>query len=162
MTFTYEMTELPNVTCFGKFFISELFINYMESFGIAVKAFVVKDGKLLIIKRADDEIHEPGIWELPGGRLYPGEDPRDGLKRETKEETGLEVEVKNPLNVQHFQRDDGQWITMIIFLCEPQNKDTSISKEHSESEWVEIERSKEKLSEYFHREVDIYRHKFIN
>ncbi len=33
---------------------------------LAVKAFIVNDGKVLIVKRALDEAHKPGIWEIPG------------------------------------------------------------------------------------------------
>jgi len=56
---------------------------------LAVKAFIVHKNKLLIVKRAKDEVHMPEIWELPGGRLNPGEDPFIGIIREIREETGL-------------------------------------------------------------------------
>jgi len=35
----------------------------------AVKAFIVDDNLLFIIKRSDKDVHKPGIWEIPGGRL---------------------------------------------------------------------------------------------
>lgn len=48
-------------------------------------------GRLLLIRRA----HDPGAgaWSLPGGRVEPGEDDATALRREMREETGLEVEV---------------------------------------------------------------------
>lgn len=58
----------------------------------AVGAVVVDDGgRLLLIRRA----FEPGagLWSLPGGRLEPGEDDAAALRREMREETGLDVEV---------------------------------------------------------------------
>jgi len=128
----------------------------MDKFRVAAKSFVVKDGKLLILKRASDDVQQPNIWELPGGRLELGEDPREGIKRETKEETGIDVEVLHPINVRHFSRDDGQTITMLIFLCKALNNEVNISKEHSEFDWVSLENCKEKLTDFFHKELDIF------
>jgi len=127
----------------------------MVNFRVAVKSFVVKEGKLLVLKRASNEVHKPNLWEIPGGRLELGEDPREGIKRETKEETGLDVEVVHPINVRHFVRDDGQIITMLIFLCKALHDNVNISNEHSEFDWINLESCKEKLTSYFHEEVDI-------
>lgn len=102
-----------------------------EKFRLATKSFILKNDKLLLLKRHSDDVQSPSIWELPGGRLKLGEDPFDGLKRETKEETGLDIEIKHPLNIRHFQRDDGQTITMIIFLCQALHDDVQLSPEHS-------------------------------
>jgi len=128
----------------------------MNNFRFAAKSFIVNNNKLLILKRASDDVQKPDIWEIPGGRLQLGEDPIKGLKRETKEEIGIDIEIVYPLNVRHFIRDDGQKITMIIFLCKAVNEAVKLSKEHSDSEWIPIEKCKEKLTDFFHREVDIF------
>jgi len=83
----------------------------------AAKAFIINDGKLLLIKRRPTDVQTPNIWEGPGGRLEIGEDPILGLKREVREEVGLDIEVVMPFSVKHFNRDDGQTITLTIFLC---------------------------------------------
>jgi len=42
----------------------------MNNFRIAVKSFIVNEkNELLLIKRRDDDVHKPGAWEIPGGRL---------------------------------------------------------------------------------------------
>ncbi|MBD3355394.1 NUDIX domain-containing protein [Candidatus Woesearchaeota archaeon] len=128
----------------------------MENFRIAAKSFIVRDDKLLVVKRADDDTEQPSIWEIPGGRLKPGEHPVSGLKREVKEETGLDVEVLHPLNVQHFTRGDNQKITMLIFLCRSIDNNIRLSSEHSAHDWIDIKNCKNKLTEFFHKEVDIY------
>jgi 8-oxo-dGTP diphosphatase len=110
----------------------------MKRPGIAVKAYIVARGRLFIVKRIPDDVHYAGKWDIPGGRLAEGEDPFDGLKRETREETGLEVEILLPIDVQHFTRDDGQKITMIIFLCRPLTDKVALSKEHTEYRWADI------------------------
>jgi len=123
---------------------------------LAVKAFIVKEGNLLLVKRSDDEVHQPGIWEPPGGRLTLGEDPIRGLKREVLEETGLEIEVLHPFNVRHFVREDGQTVTLMIFLAKASEGEVTISSEHSAFEWVGLENCKEKIANWFHPEVDLF------
>lgn len=57
----------------------------------AVGALIIKDDEILLIKRG----HEPGAgkWSIPGGSVELGETLVEAVKRETKEETGLDVEV---------------------------------------------------------------------
>lgn len=122
---------------------------------IAVKAFIINDGKLLILKRVENDIQKPGIWEIPGGRIDIRENMISGLMREVKEEAGLDIEVNREISIRNFVRDDKQKIEMHIFLCNAVNDcKIRLSEEHSSFEWVEIERCKEKLSEFFHPEVD--------
>ncbi len=54
-------------------------------------ALVVRDGRLLVTRRARDPF--AGRLDLPGGFIEPGEHPEDAVRRELREETGLEVEV---------------------------------------------------------------------
>jgi len=128
----------------------------MDKFRIAVKSFVINKGRLLLLKRASDDIQKPNIWEIPGGRLELGEDPREGIKREIKEETGVDVEVVHPISVRHFIRDDGQTITMLIFLCKALGDQVKISEEHSAYDWISLEQCKDKLTDFFHPEVDLF------
>jgi 8-oxo-dGTP diphosphatase len=72
------------------------FIVYASSKPTA-SALCVDDGRVLLARRA----HPPfeGFWDIPGGFLEEGEDPLDGLRRELKEETGLEVEPQRFLGI---------------------------------------------------------------
>ena len=58
---------------------------------VGVGAVIVREGRALIVRRG----HEPrkGEWSLPGGTLELGESLEDAVRREMKEETGLDVEV---------------------------------------------------------------------
>ena len=100
-------------------------------FRVAVKAFIVNNNKILILKRADDDIQSPNIWEIPGGRLTLGEDPILGLIREVREETGFYIHPRQPLSVRHFIRADEQIITMIIFFCKLSGGNLKLSHEHN-------------------------------
>ena len=52
--------------------------------------------RVLIAQRPPGK-HMAGGWEFPGGKLETGEAPLDGLKRELREELGVEVHDANPL-----------------------------------------------------------------
>jgi ADP-ribose pyrophosphatase YjhB (NUDIX family) len=62
-----------------------------------VQGILERDGRVLLARRA----HEPrrGHWDLPGGFLDETEDPVDGLRREFREETGLDVEPVELLRI---------------------------------------------------------------
>ena len=56
---------------------------------VAVVAVVRNDrGEILLIERTDN-----GLWALPGGAQEIGESVKDAVRREVREETGIEVEV---------------------------------------------------------------------
>lgn len=50
-----------------------------------------KDGRFLITKRVMTKAWAPGWWEVSGGAAQAGEDSKDAVLREIKEETGLDV-----------------------------------------------------------------------
>src|SRR5262245_15949621 len=64
--------------------------EYYANSAPAVQGLLVRDGRVLLAKRAIEP--RLGYWDLPGGFLEEGEEPLDGLRREFREETGLEVE----------------------------------------------------------------------
>jgi len=115
---------------------------------IAVKGFIINNGKVLLVKRTEDDVHAPAVWEIPGGRINPGENPINGLLRETKEETGLDIKVGRPFAVENFTSSDGFAITMIHFICSGKGKIT-LSEEHTEFVWVKQEKILEIISPYF-------------
>lgn len=127
----------------------------ISKYALAVKAFIVNNKKIFIIKRSDKDIQKPGIWEIPGGRLNINEGLLEGLKRETKEETNLDIDIISPISVRRFKRDDKQDIEMTIYLCKALNKNIKLSKEHTEFEWIKIDKAEEKLADFFHQELEI-------
>jgi len=61
---------------------------------VSVNRCLIKNAnkELLLIQRSEDDKHNPGKWEFPGGKLDDGENLIPGTIRETLEETGLLVE----------------------------------------------------------------------
>ena len=96
--------------------------QYPERPIVGVGAVIVKDGKVLLVKRR----YEPlaGQWSLPGGTLELGETLQEGVAREMREETGLEVEVGPVIEVfDRIMTDDARRVryhfVLVDYLCWP-------------------------------------------
>jgi 8-oxo-dGTP diphosphatase len=67
--------------------------------------FITQDDTVLLVERAGDPAK--GTWALPAGFVEPDEHPQDAAKRETREETGLEIEIVELLDVLHRPDPNG-------------------------------------------------------
>jgi mutator protein MutT len=65
------------------------FTTYAHSKPTASGVVVDNQGRVLLAMRAKDPF--AGKWDLPGGFLEEGEHPLDGMKRELREEAGIEI-----------------------------------------------------------------------
>jgi 8-oxo-dGTP diphosphatase len=63
----------------------------VETLGVTA-GIIEKEGKILLARRGKGEFLE-GMWEFPGGKIENGESPEECLKRELKEEFGIDAEV---------------------------------------------------------------------
>jgi 8-oxo-dGTP pyrophosphatase MutT (NUDIX family) len=71
----------------------------MEHLFFAQKAFIVRDRRLLLVRKSADDPDQPGLWEVPGGRMEFGEDVEEHLRREVREEVGLEIRPGAPFHI---------------------------------------------------------------
>lgn len=115
----------------------------MKKFANAVKALIIHENKILVLKNALDDPNRPGEPDFPGGRLEPGEDPYSGLKRELAEELGSAFSkgtyIDRPVDINHFERVDGQTVTMMFFECFlGKHHEIVLSSEHSSYEWIPL------------------------
>ncbi|MGB9883401.1 MAG: NUDIX hydrolase [Microgenomates group bacterium] len=83
---------------------------------LAVAAFIVKDNKLLIVKKSLNEKVDPGLWVVPGGKIEKAEAIVDGLKREVKEEVNLEIDSYQWIGEDVFE-SNGFYFHAQHFLC---------------------------------------------
>ena len=73
--------------------------------------------RILLIQRADDR-----LWAMPGGAFEMGETAAEGVRREAREETGVEVEVLDLVGVYDSRWCGSRsWIQLyqFVFLCRP-------------------------------------------
>lgn len=111
---------------------------------VAMKAVIVNDDKLLLLRESaeHDTNTKAGKYQFPGGRIDPGEPFADGLRREVREETGMEIEIAEPLYV-------GEWfpaikgvphhIVAVFLICKPTTTEVVIGEEHDAYKWVNPE-----------------------
>ncbi|AIR63237.1 ADP-ribose pyrophosphatase [Cedecea neteri] len=96
-----------------------------------VRAFVIRDGKVLMVKEAED-----GKWSLPGGWADVGDTPSAAVCREVREETGLEVKVTKLLGVWdrnlHGHPPLPWHVYKLIFLCEETGGNLALSHESTD------------------------------
>lgn len=79
-------------------------------------AVIRRNGQVLIARRPSNGLLG-GLWEFPGGKLEPGEELLEGLKREIHEELGSSIKVSDPIGIfrhayTHFK------VTLHAFFCE--------------------------------------------
>jgi len=101
-----------------------------NSVKIGLGIVILRDGKILLGERIAG--HGAGNFQIPGGHLEFGESLEDGAKREAKEETGLDVEIKKIISVSNDIAYDKHYVT-IGFLAEsftgkPQNAEPEKSQ----------------------------------
>lgn len=112
---------------------------------IAMKGIVVgPDDKILIVREATtyEDATRLGKYMLPGGRIDTGENHLVGLKREIKEETGLDIEPIRPVFTKEWSPTIAgvkSQIVAIFYLCKPINNDVVLSEEHDEYRWISEE-----------------------
>ena len=80
-----------------------------------VVAAVIHDpeGRVLLARRPEGR-HMGGLWEFPGGKVRPGEEPEAALVRELHEELGVRIEVGAPLTFA-LHREPGRRILLLFY-----------------------------------------------
>ncbi len=138
---------------------------------VVVTVIVVsKEGKYLIVKRADWEKNFAGRWTVPGGKLevldyvlrekdtpdcwYNVFD--DVVKREVKEEVGLEVEDVGYVTNLAYLRKDGIPCLCISLYAKAKSENVSLCRALTDFAWVSSEEAKEHdLIGGIHEELEI-------
>ncbi len=69
---------------------------------VAAAVIVARDGRVLLAQRPSGKAYA-GYWEFPGGKIEPGESPREALSRELREELGIAVHRAAPWIVQRYR-----------------------------------------------------------
>src|SRR4051794_38563563 len=91
---------------------------------IIVAAGVVVEGQRVLLTRRKAGTHLEGMWEFPGGKVEPGEDPQAALRRELLEELGIDVRVGSIVDVA-FHRYEADDKAVLLLFYEASRLDAS-------------------------------------
>jgi mutator protein MutT len=100
----------------------------VDYIGVGVGAIIIDaEGRVFMARRGPLAKNERGLWEFPGGSVEFGERLADALRREIREEYGMEIEVGELLDVaDHILPDEGQHWVSPTYLCRPVSGQPSI------------------------------------
>jgi len=120
-------------------------------FRIGVFAIIESEGKLLLARRSDI-----GWWNLPGGGMEAGEAVDEALKREVREEVGIEISIEQLVGV--YSKPQKSEV-VLTFWCHPISGTPGTSDEVSESGWFAPDNLPEPLLPKHHQRLtDALRH----
>ncbi|MEA3229309.1 MAG: NUDIX domain-containing protein [archaeon] len=120
---------------------------------ISVTAIIIRDGKFLIAKRSLDEKAFPGLWTVPGGKIEINDYKKlpmdtgshwynifeNALRREVREETGIEIENIRYLTSLAFFRPEGIPTIVVSMFADYAGGDIGLNGELIDFAWVTLE-----------------------
>lgn len=109
---------------------------------IAAKAVIAYQGKVLIMREATGYKTgtQHGNYDVVGGRIKPGEHLEDGLRREAREECGLQINIGQPFFVnESWPTIQGQChqIIRVFFRCTADTDVVTLSTDHDHYLWID-------------------------
>lgn len=97
-------------------------------------AVIEKSGAILIARRSRHSRHQPGMWELPGGKVERHETPEQSLRRELYEEFGIEAEVGSFICSSTYDYPHGR-IELVAYRVSHLSGEFALN-DHEEIRWV--------------------------
>lgn len=104
---------------------------------VSVKGVLLRNGCAILLR------NERAEWELPGGKLDPGESPAECVHREFAEELGLPVDVIGILDSWVYEVLPGTRVLVVTYGCtEPFESDVQLCSDHPEYGWFAVDELK--------------------
>ncbi len=118
-----------------------------DEFRTVVKALITNRGQVLLGQKKDGDMPHSGVWHFLGGHVDKGEQLDDAIKREVKEETGLDVEVHQIIDAMTFRWGDADEkdSIMVLYHCEADSMDVTPRDDLQDVKWVYPSELKEEI-----------------
>ncbi|WP_455645700.1 NUDIX domain-containing protein [Methanosphaera sp.] len=119
---------------------------------LTVDVIIIKNNETVLIKRLNDPYKDH--WALPGGFVEYGEKVEDAAIRETKEETGLDVELDELVGVYSDpQRDPRGHTVTVAFKAHIIGSQLKSSSDAKDAKYVKISELKEVDLAFDHKDI---------
>jgi 8-oxo-dGTP pyrophosphatase MutT (NUDIX family) len=125
---------------------------------------VDEEQHLLLLKRSDS-----GCWGLPGGATEPGERVESAGKRETMEETGLEVDEMSLFGVfsgpeLYYQYPNGDEVynVTIVYISREWNGKVTLNSEHTDWKWFAFDEIPADISPPIKPVIQMFKDRFFH
>lgn len=105
---------------------------------VAVAAILIRDGRLLCMRRSPQKDAGAGLWETLSGRVRPGEEPLAAVRREIAEECGLEVDLDPRPVAAYAGSRNREPMVVIVYRGRSLEEDAVLSDEHDAFEWLTV------------------------
>jgi len=117
---------------------------------VAAKAVIVnKHNEVLVLRKSQDDVrhaNKSGRYNLPGGKIEPGESLVDGLFREVKEEVGLILKnISSPFFAGEWypETPDPLQIVGVFYATQEWEGDITLNDEHDDFKWITRDEAEE-------------------
>ncbi|HLE96206.1 MAG TPA: NUDIX hydrolase [Candidatus Thermoplasmatota archaeon] len=101
-------------------------------------AMILDRDEILVVKASRG--FTKGFWNIPGGFVLYGEAPEDGVRREVREEVGLEIEVVRPVGVYTMRFQSPYFLRAHVFLCRAATRETTPDPDEiAEVTWMSLD-----------------------
>jgi len=132
-------------------FNGKMIIGYSNKIGIysnvnqrlSVRAIIRKEGRTLLLRRANGRPTILGKYELPGGKLAYGEQPEDALRRYLHDDAGVHIQTAQLFDaVTYIDHDDRDiQYGVIVYMVAPANtqEELNLSDNYDKYQWKKMQ-----------------------
>jgi 8-oxo-dGTP pyrophosphatase MutT (NUDIX family) len=107
--------------------------NNAYRFPVSIKGVIIRNAQVILLK------NERAEWELPGGKLDPGESPEVCVVREIAEELCLDVEVRGILDSWVYEITPEVRVLIVTYGCQERtHRAPVLSHEHKQLGWFPV------------------------
>jgi nucleoside triphosphatase len=108
-------------------------VNFLQK----AVVFHPTEAVFLLLKRSSKDSKRPNQWDLPGGNVIFGEIHLESIRREVREETALDIEDVQIVQVATgFDREHSLYHLFIGYKCRAKTTQVNVGAEHEQFEWV--------------------------
>lgn len=134
----------------------------VDYIGVSVGALIINSKKeILLLKRSEQCRNEKGSWEAPGGSVHFNETLQDAIKREMREELGVDIEILEQFPAQNeiLPKDKQHWVaTAFLFRIKKGQTPRNVEPEkHTAIGWFALDNLPKSLSLITRMDIEMYK-----